>query len=177
MLLVETMPIRGRLATQLEEWALIREKVLAKIDIRGARDARELAAAIRHVVMRMADEDADSRVDSMVELRKLCSHAQAVLNGTAPPGAFRAAARRSLVPAAPEPPILSVVRPEIRGSKRPTRPNMEAVEMPPVPPRSGTVRVGGGHYSSSHAIGRVSPSSANIDAVKNRALRRQKFGS
>lgn len=196
MLPVDAMPIRGRLATQLEEWALVREKVLAKIDIRAARDARQLAAAIRQVVMRMAEEEAEARVDSMAELRRLCSHAQAVLNGSAPPGTFRAAARRSLAPAPmPEAPVLQVVAesrsPEIRGSRRPTRPNMHAVDVPVVvPPRSGTVRIdrhrsvphpsepqrSERHRSESQAIGRVS-SSTGVDAVKNRAFRRQKVGS
>jgi CheY-like chemotaxis protein len=39
-----------RLARELEEWALVREKVLTRLDVRSARKARSLAAALRHAV-------------------------------------------------------------------------------------------------------------------------------
>jgi hypothetical protein len=70
---------RGRLATQLDEWALIREKVLGKLDIRGAREARSLAYRIRGVIFRMGEESSDERPASMVELRALCAQANLLL--------------------------------------------------------------------------------------------------
>ena len=76
----ESTPPRARLATQLDEWALIREKVLAKLDIRSAREARDLAHRIREVILRMADEVPTQRSASLVELRALCAEANVLLS-------------------------------------------------------------------------------------------------
>ncbi len=97
---------RGRLATQLEEWAFVREKVLEKLDIRGARAARELAGRIREVILRMAEEAANQRVPLLVELRDLCTEANILL----------AESKNQTVPEVPigQRPTLPVPRPVAR---------------------------------------------------------------
>lgn len=116
----ESAPPRPRLATQLEQWALVREKVLDKLDIRGARAARDLAARIRDVVLRMAEEGAAERGSSLAELRTLCSDANTLLTvGTVPTIDLPSAHTRATLPV---PPTVAAPRPPSK-SRRPPRPS------------------------------------------------------
>jgi hypothetical protein len=112
----ESSPPRPRLATQLEHWALVREKVLEKLDIRGARKARELATRIREVVLRMAEEPVEEKGTSLAELRLLCENAALLLkhDGIPKPASLPPAHDTRATLPAPRPPA---------HTRRPPRPS------------------------------------------------------
>ncbi len=100
----------------------MREKVLEKLDIRGARAARELATRIREVILRMAEEASEDRGASLTELRVLCADANQLLDrGALPPPSPRDCHERVTLP---------VPRPPTR-SRRPPRPSgVTTIELP-----------------------------------------------